>query len=39
MIRFMAGMAVGIWIGTSYDCKPYIDMVTKYITENAPKKR
>ena len=35
----MAGMAVGIWIGTAYDCKPYIDKVMEYVSDNAPKKR
>ena len=35
----MAGMAVGIWIGTTYDCNPYIDTVIKYVTDNAPEKR
>ena len=33
------GVAVGIWIGTSYDCKPLIDFTNKFMSENFPKKR
>ena len=39
MIRFMAGMVVGMYVGTTYDCKPYIDTIMKYVKDNFPEKR
>ena len=33
------GMGVGIWLGTKYDCKPYIVFFAKFIAENIPKER
>jgi len=39
MLQFLFGVTVGVWLGTKYDCKPYVDIVMKFITENTPKER
>lgn len=27
MFEFIVGVGIGIWIGTIYDCRPYIDFI------------
>lgn len=27
MIEFLLGLSVGIWIGTTYNCSPYIEFI------------
>ena len=39
MFQFLFGVTLGVWLGTKYDCKPYVDMVSKFIVENIPKER
>ena len=39
MFQFLFGVTLGVWIGTKYDCKPYVDMIAKLIAENTPKER
>ena len=38
MFQFLFGVTLGVWLGTKYDCKPYIDMIAKLIAENTPKR-
>ena len=37
MLQFISGVVVGVWVGTHYNCKPYIEHISKYIKENLPK--
>ena len=39
MWRFIAGFGVGIYVGTYYNCKPYIVKVKKIVRENFPEAR
>jgi hypothetical protein len=39
MLQFFMGIAVGIWLGTTYDCKPIVVLAANYIAEHIPKKR
>jgi hypothetical protein len=27
MLEFLVGFGLGIWVGTMYNCKPYIDFI------------
>jgi hypothetical protein len=37
MLQFISGFIIGVWVGTNYHCKPYIDNISTYIKENMPK--
>ena len=39
MIQLILGFIGGVWFGTRYDCKVYIDMVDKWISDKFPKER
>jgi len=39
MLRFIAGMCVGVWIGVYYDCKPHITTVREFVLANIPRER
>ena len=33
------GVAVCVWLGTKYDCKPIVDVTIKFLADHAPKKK
>jgi hypothetical protein len=39
MYRFIAGFAVGVYVGTFYDCKPTIARIMDFLRDNAPKEK
>lgn len=39
MYRFLAGFAIGVYVGTFYDCKPSINKVMKFLRDNAPEEK
>jgi len=38
MWEFFAGLSLGIYIGTVYDCKPMISKIQNYIDSNLKKR-
>ena len=36
MWKFLAGFSVGVYVGTYYDCKPYIIKIKKIAKDNFP---
>jgi hypothetical protein len=34
MLEFLVGVSCGIWIGTMYNCKPYLEIVMHIIKNN-----
>ena len=39
MWRFVAGLGVGVYIGTYYECKPTITRVKRFVMDNFPRPR
>ena len=39
MWQFMVGFGIGMYIGTSYNCKPQIDNIIKIIKKNIQKQK
>jgi uncharacterized protein YneF (UPF0154 family) len=39
MQQLLAGIVIGIWIDTKYDCKQYVDTIKKYLKDNIPKSK
>ena len=39
MLYFFCGFGAGIYVGTYYDCKPYLDNIVKVVKENFPKEK
>lgn len=39
MIQIISSFMFGVYVGTNYNCKPYIDKITLYIKENIPKQK
>jgi len=39
MINFLLGFATGIYIGTKYDCSPFINAVGEIISKYMPKSK
>lgn len=39
MLKLVVGFAAGIWVGTNYDCKPYIASIVTFVKGNIPPKR
>lgn len=37
MWQFLVGFSTGIYIGTTYDCKPTVKYITDCIKNNVPK--
>ena len=39
MFQFLTGVAVGVFIGTKYDCRPLIEASATLVLAHLPKKR
>jgi hypothetical protein len=39
MFQFIAGLAVGVWLGTKYDCRPLIKAAAAIVLAHTPKRR
>jgi hypothetical protein len=39
MWKFAFGFGLGVYSGTYYDCKPYINNISKFIKDNFPKEK
>lgn len=39
MYQFLLGFAVGVYVGTVYDCKPFVDRAHEFVKEHAPKEQ
>jgi len=39
MLQFIVGVAVGVVVGTYYECKPNLDQVAEFVRERLPKKK
>ena len=39
MWRFVAGISIGVYIGTYYNCKPMIEKVIQHMNDNFPDKK
>jgi len=37
MWQFLMGFGAGVYVGTSYDCKPTVSFITNFIKNNVPK--
>ena len=38
MIRFLLGFVSGLYVGTKYDVKPFLEKAEKFVIDNFPKK-
>ncbi len=39
MLRFVAGVCVGVWLGLYYDCEPHIAAVREFVLAHVPRPR
>lgn len=39
MLYLIAGIAIGVYVGTYYDCRPTIETIKRVIEENFPRNR
>lgn len=39
MWQFLAGFGFGVYMGTYYDCKPYLDEMNKWFKQHIPPKK
>lgn len=39
MLQFLLGVAVGVWLGTRYDCRSGVEAMELFIRENLPPRR
>lgn len=39
MWQFITGVAVGVYVGTYYDCKPGVEYIKETIKEHWPKRK
>ena len=35
MLRFIIGIGIGLYVGTYYDCQPYIEMIENFIEQTS----
>ena len=38
MFEFLVGIGVGIWIGTNYNCRPYMEFLAQTLQKNVNNK-
>ena len=39
MYQFFIGFAAGIYVGTLYNCKPTIEKISEFVSDNMPEKK
>ena len=39
MLQFLLGVAVGVWLGTRYDCRSGVEAMELFMRENLPPRR
>ena len=39
MLQFLLGVAVGVWLGTRYDCRSGVEAMESFMRESLPPRR
>ena len=39
MLEFMAGLSVGVYVGSYYECKPLVDWIRDWIKVHLPERQ
>ena len=39
MYRFVLGFALGVYVGTHYDCKPALEKIERFLRDNTPNEK
>lgn len=39
MLYLLIGFGTGVWVGSYYNCKPYVEKLTQFAKDNLPEKK